>query len=60
LGDDEGGGFLIEYPDLPGCLSDGDTPEEALHNGRDAAKAYLLSCVKHGDPIPKPSKASGQ
>jgi len=28
--------------------------------GRDAVKAYLLSCLKHGDPIPKPSEASGQ
>ena len=56
----DGGGFLIEYPDLPGCLSDGATPEEAICNGRDAVKAYLLSCAKHGDPIPKPSEASGQ
>jgi antitoxin HicB len=60
LADSEGGGFLIEYPDLPGCISDGATPEEAISNGRDAVKAYLLSCAKHGDPVPKPSEASGQ
>ena len=36
LSEDEGGGWLVEYPDLPGCMSDGETPEEALQNGRDA------------------------
>lgn len=60
LSEEEGGGFAIEYPDLPGCISDGDTPEEAIRNGCDAVQAYLLSCVQHGDPIPKPSEASGQ
>lgn len=56
----DGGGFFIEYPDLPGCVSDGETPEDALRNGRDAVKAYLRSCAKHGDPVPKPGGASGQ
>jgi antitoxin HicB len=63
LSADDGGGYLIEYPDLPGCHSDGETPEEAMVNGRDAARSYLLSCKKHGDPIPKPSspaRSSGQ
>jgi antitoxin HicB len=60
LAEDEGSGFLIEYPDLPGCVSDGETPEEALRNGADAVKAYLSSCAKHGDPLPKPAAASGQ
>ena len=27
---DDGGGFLIEFPDLPGCISDGETVEEAI------------------------------
>jgi antitoxin HicB len=60
---EDGGGFLIEYPDLPGCHSDGETPEQAIVNGRDAVRSYLLSCRKHGDPIPKPSSpaaSSGQ
>ena len=56
----DGGGFVIEYPDLPGCISDGETPEEALKQGSDAVEAYLLSCMKHGDAVPKPSAASGQ
>ena len=60
---EDGGGYLIEYPDLPGCHSDGDTPEQAIVNGRDAVRSYLMSCRKHGDPIPKPdspARSSGQ
>jgi len=60
---EDGGGYLIEYPDLPGCHSDGETPEQAIVNGRGAVRSYLMSCRKHGDPIPRPSspaRSSGQ
>lgn len=36
-----GGGWLISGPDLPGCMSDGETPEEAIENGRDAFAAWM-------------------
>jgi antitoxin HicB len=58
LSAEDGGGYLIEYSDLPGCHSDGETPEEAIVNGRDALRSYLLSCKKHGEPMPKPSAPS--
>jgi antitoxin HicB len=54
---EDGNRFFIEYPDLPGCISDGATPQEAIENGRDAVLSYLRSCEKHGDPIPKPGSA---
>lgn len=38
---EEGGGFLIEFPDLPGCISDGETIEQAIENGMDAKAAWL-------------------
>ena len=60
---DEGEGFLVEFPDVPGCISDGSTPEEALANGRDALKSVLLTKIEFKDPIPKPgafAAASGQ
>jgi antitoxin HicB len=60
LAEADGGGFAIEYPDLPGCVSDGETPEEALKQGSDAVRAYLMDCAKHGDELPNPSAASGQ
>ena len=60
---DEGSGFLIEFPDIPGAMSDGETPEEAIENGRDALKAAILTLREFGDPVPEPSgavAASGQ
>lgn len=61
LSEDEGGGFLIEYPDVPGCISDGETPEEAIANGRDALKSTLLTLRELKGHIPGPDQwASGQ
>lgn len=37
----EEGGYTVEVPALPGCISEGDTYEEALANIRDAIEAYL-------------------
>jgi antitoxin HicB len=52
--EEDGGGFLIEYPDIPGCMSDGESPEEAIHNGKDALRCVLLTMMAFGDPIPEP------
>jgi antitoxin HicB len=41
LSEEEGGGFLIEFPDLHGCMSDGETIDEAIENGKDAVRCYL-------------------
>ena len=56
----EGGGYLITFPDLPGCMSDGDTIEEAIANGIDAMNGWLASAKRHGDPVPKLGGKSGQ
>lgn len=40
LSKEDGGGYLIEFIDYPGCIADGETPEEALHEGMDALEAY--------------------
>jgi antitoxin HicB len=63
LSQEDGGGFLIEYPDIPGCMSDGETPAAAIQNGRDALKSALRTLREFRDPIPKPgsfSASSGQ
>ena len=51
---DEGWGYLIEFPDVPGCMSDGDTPEEAVVHGRDALRCSLLTLKELGEPVPAP------
>ncbi len=51
---DEGGGFLITFPDLPGCMSDGDTEAEAVANGRDAFKGWVSARKDAGKEIPQP------
>lgn len=51
---EEGGGYLIEFPDLPGCISDGETIDEAITNGKDALFCWIETAKQHGDPIPQP------
>jgi antitoxin HicB len=41
LSKDEGGGYLVEFPDIPGCMSDGETIEDAIANGREALRDVL-------------------
>ncbi|MCL2391597.1 MAG: type II toxin-antitoxin system HicB family antitoxin [Oscillospiraceae bacterium] len=50
--DDES--FLICYPDLPGCMSCGQTIEEAIQMGEDARKCWIDSALQDGDYIPEP------
>jgi antitoxin HicB len=54
LAPDEGGGYLVEFPDLPGCMSDGETVEEAIANGLDAKHAWLTVAREEGRSIPEP------
>lgn len=56
LAEDEGGGWLIAFPDLPGCMSDGETPEEAIANGKDAVAAWLKAAQESGREVPRPGE----
>ncbi|MGH6787058.1 MAG: type II toxin-antitoxin system HicB family antitoxin [Novosphingobium sp.] len=51
----EGGGFLALAPDLPGCMSDGETPAEALANVYDAIECWIEAAMSLGKPVPEPS-----
>lgn len=50
---DEEGGYAVWVPALPGCVSQGETREEALVNIHEAIQSYLESCLRHGEPIPE-------
>jgi antitoxin HicB len=56
LAPEDGGGFLATVPDLPGCMSDGETPEEAITNVQEAIEAWLEAARDLGHEIPKPSR----
>ena len=49
---DETGGFTVEVPSLPGCLSEGDTLEEALANIREAIDLHIEDMVASGEEVP--------
>jgi predicted RNase H-like HicB family nuclease len=55
LNAEDGGGFLITFPDLPGCMSDGETEAEAINNGRDAFASWVSSRIDAGKPVPDPA-----
>lgn len=48
------GGFVVSYPDLPGCLSSGETMEQVIENAADAKKAWLEAAIEEGIAIPEP------
>ncbi|HYE27584.1 MAG TPA: type II toxin-antitoxin system HicB family antitoxin [Allosphingosinicella sp.] len=54
LSDEDGGGFLATVPELPGCMSDGETRAEALANVEDAIATWIHCARKAGEPIPEP------
>ena len=49
---DEDGIFVADVPSLPGCISQGQTREEAVRNAEEAIAGYLESLKTHGEPIP--------
>lgn len=53
---EDDGGYSVEFPDLPGCLTCGDTFEESIFMAADAAKTWLASRMVHNEPIPSASR----
>lgn len=52
--DQEEGGFVVSYPDLPGCVTCGETIEAAIANAADAKKAWLETALEDGVEIQEP------
>lgn len=57
LGAADGGGWLAEIPELPGCMSDGDTPQQAVENAMDAIACWIEAAEEDGRPVPVPASA---
>ncbi|MDZ5448713.1 type II toxin-antitoxin system HicB family antitoxin [Labrys sedimenti] len=52
----DGGGFAAIVPDLPGCVSNGETPEGAVAKAQDAIQAWIENSRQLGRAIPRPSR----
>ena len=46
------GGFTVEVPRLPGCITEGDTREEPKANAREAIELWIDDAIEHGEEIP--------
>lgn len=55
---DEDQCYVASIAELEGCMSHGDTLEEATFMIKDALDSYITCCLNHGDPIPEPLRAS--
>jgi predicted RNase H-like HicB family nuclease len=49
----EEGGYWVEVPALPGCLSQGETVEQAMENVREAIEIHLLALKEDGQEVPE-------
>lgn len=49
----EEGGYTVTVPSLPGCVTQGDTLEEAIAMAKDAIRLFIETLVEHGEPIPE-------
>ena len=52
--DTDEGGYAVSFPELPGCLSCGETIAVAFANAEDAKKAWLEAAIEEGIPISEP------
>lgn len=52
LEQEQDGGYVVSVPALPGCVSQGDTRQEAIANIREAIELYVEDCRASGDPVP--------
>ncbi len=47
------GGYTVTVPTLPGCITEGDSLDQALEHARDAIRLYLADLEAAGEPVPE-------
>lgn len=55
---DDSGGYVVEFPDLPGCVTEGKDLQEAILMGADAASGWILDELEEGNKVPEASEYS--
>ena len=53
------GGYTVTFPDLPGCITEGDDYDDAVNNAAEALALYIEVTTEDGDILPKPSEPKG-
>ena len=56
--DQEEGGFIIRYPDLPGCISVAEKADDIIANANEAKRAWLEAAIDEGIDINEPNSLS--
>lgn len=51
--DPEEGGYTVTVPALPGCITQGETLEEAIAMAKDAIRLHIESLIAEGEPVPE-------
>lgn len=51
--DQEEGGYTVTVPALPGCITQGDTTDEAIEMAKDAIRLHIESLIAEGQPVPQ-------
>ena len=51
---DDDGVYVAEAPELPGCMADGPTAEDAVQNAEQAIREWLATATELGRPVPEP------
>ena len=54
--DTDEGGFVVSFPELPGCISCGDTVDKAVENANDAKRAWIEAAIEDGITINEPDR----
>lgn len=56
--EDKSGGYVVEFPDLPGCVTGGDDLAEAIFMAEDAASGYVLTELEDGKKVPESTEVT--
>ena len=55
--DEDGEGYVAYYPELKGCITTGETIEDAVKNANDAKRCWISACIEDNIEIPEPLAA---
>ncbi len=51
--DTEDGGYVVKVPMLPGCVTQGETLEEAIENAKDVIEVWIEAALAAGETVPE-------